>query len=169
MSRSYGMIKGVRMHFQTLLHDPKLTYAYTLSSHKSDDMATVKIGILWTECELAAARPYNLSRDLLYITCRDLRPGCSVSSSTPRLLSSRPRIAPGDLIGVLCRSVHALLLVLRKTANSSKTHFPSFCPACNYKASEQISISKRLRAPMRRLSFLIWQIKKGNEIHQNPF
>lgn len=59
---------------------------------------------LWTECELTAARPYDLSCALLYITAavyrEDLRPACLVCCICTNAchLCSRLRIAPGDSI-----------------------------------------------------------------------
>lgn len=137
--------KGSPYAFSTLLHDRKRTYVPCWN-------ATIEFKQTWEnwhsncenwqsciQCELTAARPYNLSCALVYITaavCReDLRPVCSVCCicANPCHLCSRSRIAPADLM--VC-SIEVFALCCWFSGKLPTVARPSLTcisfPTCNY-------------------------------------
>lgn len=179
MSRSYGMIKGVRMRFQhcfmTLrVLTPCWNVPFELWSKQIWENWHSKLWKLaivrWMWADRCSSLRSVMCPVVYTVTAavyrEDLRPACSVCCicTNPCHRCSRSRVAPGDLTVLLGWSIRSLLLVLRKTANSSKTFINLYPVLFVNKPHDGLwsrFLSAHLRASVCRLSFLILWIKKG--------
>lgn len=125
MSRSYWNDKGSPYAF---LNTASWPWAYIQYSAcvpaETQHFEFIQIGQRVNWRSLIRAWAGDLSRVVLYISYKDSRPVCSVFLCKPSSSSSLHCAWRFD--GVLGQSTRSLLLVLRKTANSSKTFINTF-------------------------------------------